>query len=181
MSPISKIMVSGSITLKPLELTDTDEIFNTIDAQRDYLGKWLPFVRYTRSAKDTLSFVLSVLEQPVENGNYMYVIQYDEVFAGLIGFKDTDNINKKTEIGYWLSEKFQKKGIITESIRAMMKLAYNKLDIHRIQIKCAVGNTPSSNIPKRLGFRFEGIERAGELHSNGCFLDIEVYSKLKGE
>ena len=29
----------------------------------------------------------------------------------MIGFKDTDKLNKKTEIGYWLSEKFQKQGI----------------------------------------------------------------------
>ncbi|MFV0598592.1 MAG: GNAT family N-acetyltransferase, partial [Bacteroidales bacterium] len=53
--------------------------------------------------------------------------------------------------------------------------------INRIQIKCAVGNIPSKNVPKRLGFVFEGIEREGELLSSGVYTDIEVYSKLKSE
>lgn len=66
----------------------------------------------------------------------------------------------------------------------MMQARYTTfegLELNRVQIKCAVGNTPSSNIPKRLGFQFEGIERAGELFTEGSFADIEVYSLLKNE
>jgi RimJ/RimL family protein N-acetyltransferase len=36
-----------------------------------------------------------------------------------------------------------------------------ELDINRNQIKCAVANTASRNIPQRLGFQLEDIERAG--------------------
>lgn len=56
-----------------------------------------------------------------------------------------------------------------------------ELGLNRVQIKCAVGNTPSSNIPKRLRFQREGVERAGELFADGNFVDIEVYSLLKYE
>ncbi len=59
--------------------------------------------------------------------------------------------------------------------------AFKTLNINRIQIKCAVGNTPSSNIPKRLNFKFEGIERDGELLSENHFVDLEIYSKLKSD
>mgnify|MGYP001050637725 CR=1 FL=1 len=55
------------------------------------------------------------------------------------------------------------------------------MGINRIQIKCALGNRPSSIIPKRAGFQLEGIERAGELLSDGCFADLEAYSMLKGD
>ena len=53
--------------------------------------------------------------------------------------------------------------------------------MNRIQIQCAVGNTKSSNIPRRLGFTLEGIARAGELQADGRFSDIEVYSLLREE
>ena len=53
--------------------------------------------------------------------------------------------------------------------------------MNRIEIKCAIGNTPSSSIPQRLVFKFEGIERAGELFPDGCFKDLEIYSILKDE
>jgi ribosomal-protein-serine acetyltransferase len=52
------------------------------------------------------------------------------------------------------------------------------MDMNRIQIKCGVGNSRSSNVPKRLGFHFEGIEQDGEKHKNR-FIDLEVYSMLK--
>jgi ribosomal-protein-serine acetyltransferase len=35
-------------------------------------------------------------------------------------------------------------------------------------------------IPKRIGFKFEGIERCGEKHDNR-FIDLEVYSLLRKE
>lgn len=88
---------------------------------------------------------------------------------------------KRAEIGYWLSEKYQKKGIVTQSVSTLLDYAFSELGLNRVQIRCAVGNIPSKNIPRRLGFLFEGIERDGELLSDNQFTDIEVYSILKRE
>jgi len=53
--------------------------------------------------------------------------------------------------------------------------------MNRIQIRCAVGNYPSNAIPQRLGFKFEGTERDGELLSSNQYTDINIYSLLKKE
>ena len=81
-------------------------------------------------------------------------------------------------MGYWLSEKMQGKGIITKWVKKLIRYAFQKLRLNRIQIKIAVGNSKSAAIPKRLGFILEGVERAGEKH-NQKFLDLEIYSILK--
>lgn len=175
------IPVTEHVLLKQIELSDALDIFKTIDCQRSYLGKWLPFVDFTRDLQDSENYVRSVLDVPIEDREFVFVIHVMGVFAGLIGFKATDKLNKRTEIGYWLSEPFQKQGVMTESVKALMRFAYHELDIHRIQIKCAVGNFPSKSIPGRLGFQLEGVERDGELLSGGIYTDIEVYSKIKGE
>ena len=112
---------------------------------------------------------------------YVFAIRNQNEFIGLIGLKSTDKVNKKTEIGYWLSEKYQKQGIMTKSVSKLCDFAFNELGINRIQIKCAVGNDPSKNIPKRLNFKFEGIERDGELLTGNVYTDLEVYSKLKND
>lgn len=175
------IQLSDEIILKQVEFSDAQDIFSTIDSQREYLGKWLPFVSNTRTVKDSEAFVKSILDIPLSRREYVFVIKYCNNFAGMIGFKDSDNFNRKTEIGYWLSKDLQKKGIVTKSVRALIEFAFFELHFNRVQIKCAVANTLSRNIPIRLGFEFEGIERDGELLSNGIFTDIEVYSLLRSD
>lgn len=169
--------ITDEIYLRPLQTDDANDIYNTINAQREYLGRWLPFVTGTTSVAVTQTFVDSV----VGADDKTYTIRGSDKFVGLIGFKATDKANRKTEIGYWLSEEHQGQGIMTRAVDCLCKYAFEELEINRVQICCAVGNTPSSNIPRRLGFQFEGIERAGELFSNGSFADIEVYSLLKNE
>jgi len=173
--------IDKDICLRSVEVSDALDVFGAIDSQRDYLGRWLPFVEFTKEVSDTEKYIESIVNAPLEKLVFVFVIHLSSEFVGLIGLKDTDCANKKTEIGYWLKEEFQGKGIITKSVNKLCEFAFRELEINRIQIKCAVGNIPSKNIPKRLGFVFEGIEREGELLSSGFYTDIEVYSKLKSE
>ena len=178
-----QLIVSDEIMLKQLEETDAPDIFSIIDSQREYLGEWLPFVDGTKSVDDTLGFIRSVNETPESFRELVFCIYYRNIFAGLIGlkFNPADKVNLRTEIGYWLSGNFQKKGVVTQSAKMLIDYAFDQLNLNRIAIKCAVGNQPSKNIPKRLGFVFEGIERDGELFPDGHFVDLEVYSLLKKE
>lgn len=173
------IEVDTNVILRQLEFSDSIDIFKTIDINREYLSKWLPFVEFTSELKDTEAFVDSVVNAPEDRFEYIFTIRYQNKFIGLIGFKSTDKLNKKTEIGYWLAEKYQKLGIVTKSVEKLCGFAFNDLGINRVQIKCAVENMPSKRIPKRLGFSFEGIERDGELLTGNIFTDLEIYSKLR--
>ncbi|MFA9391451.1 MAG: GNAT family N-acetyltransferase [Prolixibacteraceae bacterium] len=174
---VNELIVSTSITMKLLKIKDASMIYHEIDQNRIYLRKWLPFVDSTRSVNDTLTFVKAIAED-VEHRQEIFTIWYQNEFAGLIGLKDFDFLNRKVEIGYWLIEKMTRKGIITQSVERIMTFLFEKMEINRIQIKCGVGNSASSAVPKRLGFEYEGIERQGERHRNK-FIDLEIYSFLK--
>lgn len=174
-----RLRVTDRIMLKRIELSDAADIFQAIDSQRKYLGKWLPFVKFTNNVSDTEQFIASINANPSDDREYVFVILYDNQFAGIVGFKSTDKVNKKTEIGYWLSRHFQKMGIVTLSVMRLIEFAWEEMGMNRIQIRCAAGNVPSKRIPKRLRFRFEGIERDGELLSGDVFTDLEVYSLLR--
>lgn len=175
------IKIDNDIELRQLAQTDAMDIFEAINSQREYLGEWLPFVAFTKNVSDSEEFVNSVVNAPKDKFELQFTIRKQYKFIGLIGFKDTDKTNKKTEIGYWLSEKYQKQGIMTRSVEKLCDFAFNKLDMNRVQIKCAVGNQRSKNVPRRLGFKFEGIERQGELLTGNIFTDLEIYSKLKSD
>lgn len=176
---VTEIIVDPSIRLKNLILADVHIIYNAMDQNRNHLRKWLPFIDMTKSEKDTLSFVKSIVED-VERRQEVFTIWYNDEFGGLVGLKDIDYLNRKIEIGYWLIEKMTGKGIMTRCVDKLILFIFQELEMNRIQIKCGVGNHFSSAIPKRLGFTLEGIERQGERH-HVRYIDLEVYSLLKSD
>jgi len=165
------IEISETIKLKRISLDHVQSIFDTINRERAYLRKWLPFVDNTLQESDTFEYV----QQAIEENQILYSIWKNEDFVGLIGFKNIDETNRKGEIAYWLSESSQGKGIITQSVREMLVYAFDELDINKIQIRVAVDNERSRRVPERLGFTLEGIEREGELLIDDKFTDLAIY------
>lgn len=173
------IQVNEHTLLRELILEDAPIIYHAIDTNRSHLRTWLPFVDTTQSSENTKSFVQSIVNND-QTQQQIFTVWYQDEFAGLIGLKDIDYFNFKVEIGYWLIKRMTKKGIIIHSVESLIEYIFYDLEFNRIQIKCGVGNVPSSSIPKKLGFKLEGIERAGEKHKYK-YIDLEIYSLIKSE
>lgn len=170
------LKVNRNIVLESLNLSHSKAIFETIDKHREELCTWLPFVDFTRDERDTVDFI----QYDTHSKNQTFSVFYKGKFAGLCGLKDVDKNNWKAEIGYWISPEFQNKGIATLSGKMLLKYGFQELKLNRIQIRIGVKNVKSIRVAEKLAFRFEGIERDGELLSTG-FHDINVYSLLNKE
>ncbi|WP_321289505.1 GNAT family N-acetyltransferase [uncultured Sunxiuqinia sp.] len=177
---MERLIVNSKIELEPLKFSHAFQIFQAIDRNRKFLESWLPFVQDTKTQEDTENFIQSVTSPNSGDRDEVYVIWFENRFAGLIGLKDTDRVNMKTEIGYWITEQMMGKGVVTMSTKRLTEYVFSSSGMNRIVIRCGVGNKKSAAIPKRLGFTFEGIEREGEKHRRK-FIDLEVYSLLKVE
>lgn len=171
------IQITEDIRLEELKEKHAPEIFRILDSERDYMRIWLPFVDNQLKVKDSEDAV-KMLTSGI---NMQFCIFYQNKFVGLIGFKDTDETNKRTEIGYWLSQAAQKKGVMIRSVKALLDYAFSEMEMNRVQIKAALNNLLSRAIPEKLGFWLEGIERDGELLVDNKYTDIAVYSMLKRE
>ena len=68
--------------------------------------------------------------------------------------------DSELEIGYWIHKDYINQGLVTESTAALVKVAFELLHIHRIEIHCDPGNFASAAIPRKLGFAHEGTLRA---------------------
>lgn len=168
--------INDKVRMEMAKVNMAQVIFDTINRDREYLKEWLPFVNFTFEVSDTEKFLQSVTSKH-NNKDEIYCIWYNEEFAGLIGFKDTDWVNRKTEIGYWLAQNMQHKGIITNCVKRLIEYAFDKLKMNRIQIKVAEKNARSEAIPLSLNFTYEGTERSGELHGEKS-LNLKIYSML---
>ena len=64
------------------------------------------------------------------------------------------------EIGYWIHKDFANQGLVTESTAALVKVAFEIIHVHRIEIHCDSANLASAAVPRKLGFTHEGTLRA---------------------
>jgi RimJ/RimL family protein N-acetyltransferase len=64
------------------------------------------------------------------------------------------------EIGYWIHRDYINQGFVTETTMALVKVAFEIVCVHRIEIHCDPGNLASAAIPRKLGFTHEGTLRA---------------------
>ena len=165
--------------LSILEPLHAEELFALIDRNRNYLRRWLPWVDGTKSPDDTREFRKQALHQFAEDGSIVAGIWHKGAIAGTIGLH-SDGAKCK-EIGYWIGEEFQGKGLVTSACRALITHAFDTLGINRIQIHVEPDNHRSKAIPERLGFPYEGTLRQMGTNADGKSVDLMIYSLLKDE
>lgn len=166
--------------LKLLDIEDARHVFSLVDSNRDHLRRWLPWVDMTRSEADSRVFIEGTRKQFADGNGFQVGIWHCEELAGIAGFHEIDRPNRKTEIGYWLGESFQRRGLMTKTCRALIHHAFRSWKLNKVEICCGTGNARSCAIPERLGFTNEGTIREAEF-VNGHYVSHHVYGILKSE
>lgn len=175
-----KIPVNDKIRIELIEEIHAPAIFDMVDRNRAYLRTWLPFADRMLTVEFAQNFVKGTMQRNNDNQEYAFVIFYEEIMVGRIGVYKIDPQNKIGEIGYWIVEDQQGKGIITASCKALIEFCFHQLQLNRIEIRCGTGNTRSKSIPEQLHFTKEGIIRQGELLYD-TFIDLNLYALLKSD
>lgn len=168
-----------ALGLRPLTAADAAELHAVVEANRDYLARWLPWAA-GQQLSDTEKFIAETEEQIARNDGFQLCIAPGGPIVGMVGFHSVSWGNRNTTIGYWLAEDHQGRGIMTTAVRALVDHAFDEWNLHRIEIHCAPANRRSRAIPERLGFREEATLREAEL-VGGRYLDSVVYGLLARE
>ncbi len=165
--------------LRLLEETDAEDLYATVDANRDHLARWMPWAA-GQTLEGTLGFIRSTRRQLASNDGFQTAIVEDGRIIGMVGFHGVSWDRRSTSIGYWLAEAAQGRGIMTRAVRALADYAFTVWELDRIEIRAAVDNKRSRSIPERLGFRQEGVLRKAELVGDR-YVDHAVYATLASE
>jgi ribosomal-protein-serine acetyltransferase len=166
--------------LRILDVSDAPALFALTEANREHLRRWLPWLDAVTREADTRAYLETVVRQRQAGLGPVFGIEHEEVLAGVIGFHPLERFHRIGEIGYWLGESFQHRGIMTECCRFLVRYGFQTLDLNRIQIPVATGNRLSRAVPERLGFTLEGILRERE-YLNGAYVDHAMYAMLQSE
>ncbi len=172
------IEIDKQFRLELINESHSKQIFNLVDTNRKFLRVWLPFVDNMKTEEFAENFVSGTMYRNSLGSEYAFVIIENEKVIGRVGVYKIDQQNKIAEIGYWLAEDVQGKGIVTTSCKWLIDFCFSELKLNRIEIKCGTANLKSQQIPERLNFSKEGIIRQGEL-LHDKYIDLYLYSHLR--
>uniref|UniRef100_A0AAU2JPQ4 GNAT family N-acetyltransferase n=1 Tax=Streptomyces sp. NBC_00049 TaxID=2903617 RepID=A0AAU2JPQ4_9ACTN len=84
------------------------------------------------------------------------------------------------EIGYWTVKEHRGRGYMPEAVEAVARWVFTEVGAARLEWRAEAGNAGSRIVADKVGFRFEGVLRAG-LTRNGTARDCWIGSLLPSD
>ena len=154
---------------------DYDELTALSRESAELHRRWLSDRESTVEAFENY---LMRFEQPGYEG---FVICLRDTGA-IVGGVNINNIARGTLqsgiLGYTAYTSTTGHGYVTEGLGLVVGLAFGDLGLHRLEANIQPANTPSLNVVKRLGFRYEGLSLAFQF-IDGDWRDHERWAITK--
>ena len=101
----------------------------------------------------------------------------DGELLGGVGVYQLEESAGRAEVGYWLGHEHWGQGYATEAVNLLVRVAFARLGIHRVEARVYPWNGASCRVVRRCGFRYEGRLR-DEVRKNGRWLSTLLFSRL---
>ncbi|NDI35566.1 GNAT family N-acetyltransferase [Chengkuizengella sediminis] len=135
-----------------------------------------------KTVEDSKQFIQMTLEKYENKEISTWGIEHkqDQKLIGGCGFVYWNPDHGRTEIGYSISRSYWNQGLITEASQALIKFAFDKMKVNRVEARCNVENVGSERVMQKLGMTYEGILRE-QIYIKENYEDVKMYSLLKKE
>ena len=170
--------VDKKVKLKLLEKYHANDLYNLIEENRAFLEQWVDCVKDLKSINDCERFIVKTLTKYSHGYEVHMGVWSQNILVGCICVINIDSAINKAELGYFLAEKYQGKGYITKSLKAVIENLFNHRDIIRLEINVSEENNKSIKIAEKLGFSLEGKKLKGEYLDNR-YHNVLMYALLK--
>lgn len=99
---------------------------------------------------------------------------------GGCGLHRMDWTLRRFEIGYWRRSGCDGRGVMTEAVRALSRIAFDRLAARRVEIHMDARNERSRRLAERAGFAFEGLLRHDSLAPDGELRSTRIHARVRG-
>ncbi len=145
-----KWQIDEHIIARKFTLDDAASVFAVVDSNRIYLRQWMPWLDQTTSVANIEQFIQKAQEGYANGTNLILGLWDNTQYVGVISFNKIDGAS--AEIGYWISENYQGKGIIRRAVKLLIEYGFQDLNLATVNIQCATNNLKSHAVAQRLGF-----------------------------
>ena len=137
---------------------------------------WRNIFPYPYSRQDAIDFINFATDNEDEG---IYGIIIDGKASGCICARLGKAVFEKScSLGYWLSECYWGKGIMTTVVKEFCSFIFDNYDIIRSDSGACAENIGSRRVLEKAGFKFEGLHEKS-VYKNGRVMDTVTYALLK--
>lgn len=144
------------------------------EASRAYLTPWEPTWAADETSRGSYRYKLRRYLEDARDDRAYALFVFRESDDALIGGQTLSNVRRgvaqTASLGYWAGEQYAGQGYTTAAVRAIVRYAFDDLDLHRVEAACQPDNTGSRRVLEKAGFAHEGAAKA-YLKINGDWRD----------
>jgi len=145
--------------------------------------RWLPVAPDDDLGVDGLEWCTELAVERRDSGagdHYGVVRREDGRLVGCLWTKNTDWLDRSTEIAYAVTAQARGFGVAPEAVDVLAIALLLEHRFERVELRVAPGNVPSRRVAEKAGFTYEGLLRnAGHLHSGR--VDLEMWSLVTAD
>ena len=167
------------VVVRRYRTEDAEAVWTAIDESRERLLPWLPWVEGYRP-DDARAFVARararwLLREDLGLGIFS---ADDGGYLGGTGLHHIDWDLRTFVIGYWIRTGAEGKGYVSEAVRLLTRLAFDRLGANRVEITVDPRNERSLRVVKRSGYVLEGTLRRCAPPKDGVPTDRRIFSLI---
>jgi [ribosomal protein S5]-alanine N-acetyltransferase len=164
------------IAIRPAQVDDAPALAAAYVENRRFLAPWEP-------VRDEHFFTAAGQRDRIEAAladatGHTCLITEDGRIVGMISLSGiTRGPAQSANLGYWVAESANGRGVATQAVRLMLDVAFGGLDLHRLQAGTLLHNLGSQRVLERNGFERIGVARS-YLNIAGSWQDLILFQRV---
>lgn len=161
-----------------------EEFYKLIDKNTNHIGQTFPVTLANSDSLKKAEDFLAVSLDKEKNSEGFYFYARDIKTNDLIGYlcvKTIDYRISKCELGYFVDEGYQGKGITSKMVSDVLEFCFKELMLNKVFICTSEVNLASQRIALKHNFKQEGILRDEFRNGDGELQNTVYFGLLKSE
>lgn len=169
----------GVVSLRAHRTTDAEALAAAVRESVATVGRWQDWCHEGYGTADAETWMGACRKDWLLGDGYEMLIvdAHTDVILGGMGVNQRNREQRFANLGYWVRESMQGRGIATRAGRLAIRFAFETVGVARLEIVAAWDNLPSRKTAERLGGTFEGMLRK-RLVIKGTSVDAAMYSVI---
>ena len=169
------VLETERLFLRSSKLSDAADTFEFISDPE--VTKYT-FWRVHHSIADSEELLAWLLSENF--ASWSIVHKTDKKVIGVCFLHSFNFHHRRAEMAFNLSRRYWRQGYATEAVYEMIRFAFKRWGLNRIEGSCMLDNIASARLMEKLGMKYEGILRQHS-YAKDRFHDLKLYSILRNE